>query len=158
MGKRNMKHRLEFWKYTIFEYEEATEHLNEMAARGWALREITLAWMPVACYEKDDGADGYTYTAEVMTELEDEDLLVLCQDAGWERILQLRNGRKHDRRHMVRHEPARLHGRRMDQTDLAKDCAGMGRHVPGRDGLLYGSQRFVADMKDIGGALWHVNS
>lgn len=83
-----MKHRLEFWKYTIFEYEEATEHLNEMAARGWALREITLAWMPVACYEKDDGADGYTYTVEVMTELEDEDLLVLCQDAGWERILQ----------------------------------------------------------------------
>lgn len=76
----------------IFEYEEATVHLNEMAARGWALREITLAWMPVACYEKDDGADGYTYTAEVMTELEDEDLLVLCQDAGWERILQLRNG------------------------------------------------------------------
>ena len=70
----------------------------------------------------------------------------------------VRNGRKYDRRHMVRHESARLHGRRMDQTDLAKDCAGMGRHVPGRDGVLYGSQRFVADMKDIGGALWHVNS
>ena len=87
-----MKHKLEIWKYTIFEYEEVTAHLNEMASQGWVLREITFAWMPVACYEKDDEAASYIYTAEIMTELEDEDLLVLCQDAGWERILQLRNG------------------------------------------------------------------
>lgn len=87
-----MKHKLEYWKYTPFEYEEATDHLNEMAAKGWALQDITTIFLTVACYEKSETAASYRYTAEVVSELEDEELCLLCRDAGWERVLQLEDG------------------------------------------------------------------
>ena len=83
-----MKHKLEIWKYTAYEYEEATAHLNDMAAKGWTLQDIATVWLPVACYEKDEAAASYRYTAEIVSETEDEDMDILCRDAGWERVLR----------------------------------------------------------------------
>ncbi len=83
-----MKYKLELWKYTPYEYEEATAHLNDMAAKGWALQDIATVWLPLACYEKSEDAVSYRYTMEIVSEVEDEDMCILCQDAGWERVLQ----------------------------------------------------------------------
>ena len=58
-----MKHKLEIWKYTAYEYEEATAHLNDMAAKGWTLQDIATVWLPVACYEKDEAAASYRFGA-----------------------------------------------------------------------------------------------
>jgi len=83
-----MKYKLEIWRYAAYEYEEATAHLNDMAAKGWALQEIATVWLPMACYEKSEAAPSYRYTAEIVSETEDEDMDILCRDAGWERVLR----------------------------------------------------------------------
>lgn len=89
-----MKYKLELWKYEPLEYEEAEAHLNQMASKGWALRDITSVWLEFACYEKQPDAGRYRYAVEVLSDQneDEDDLEVMCRDAGWEKVLQRRNG------------------------------------------------------------------
>lgn len=79
-----MKYKIEYWKYDIFDFDEAEQHLNQMAEKGWQLSGLTLEWMPLACYRNCSTETPKKYAiAFTESDEEDERLIQLYHDAGW---------------------------------------------------------------------------
>lgn len=83
-----MKYKLEFWKYDIFEYEEAENHLNQMAKDGYELYKVTTNYVALAIYRKIDKPSNKVYAVEIMP-AKDDDLMQLCEDSGWKQTASL---------------------------------------------------------------------
>lgn len=58
-----MNFKIEIWNYDEFSYDEATEYLNQMAVKGYALVRVNNSYGKVAYYEKQKGAKNIRYEA-----------------------------------------------------------------------------------------------
>lgn len=83
-------YRLEPWLYDVYEADQAEKHLNQMAEEGYAIKGITMEYIPIACYKRLKGEKAPRYAA-AMISTGDESMMQLFQDAGWEFVLRARN-------------------------------------------------------------------
>jgi len=96
-----MKYKIEFWLYGEFETVEAAERLNQRAAEGWELVNITggssdissnhVMWR-FALYRKNPAAVNFRYTADIVNLEASEDYIDFCREAGWEKVIVLNSG------------------------------------------------------------------
>ncbi len=86
-----MKYKLEFWRYGLFDYEEAEKHLNRMSEEGWDIEGVATEWFPLAVYQKRLGGRKTCYSIVPIKE-NDTDFVRICEDAGWRKVRAIRSG------------------------------------------------------------------
>lgn len=87
-----MRYKFELWPYDLFSFEDAENHLNLMAEKGFELVGVSIEWFPLAVYKRTAEASKKRYCVELVTKAEqEEDFFQLCEDVGWKKLVSLKN-------------------------------------------------------------------
>lgn len=93
-GYEIMKYKIEIWRYNILRTEEALEHLNQMAKKGYKLVDVAASGFPrLAYYEKIKPTDEKLYSVIALCkDAKGEEMQELINSRGWKKICHLYDG------------------------------------------------------------------
>ncbi|PHV69519.1 hypothetical protein CS063_15460 [Sporanaerobium hydrogeniformans] len=76
------KGRIGFLGFMTLDYKALQIYLNQMAAKGYELKQITKV-LPFGKFEKSEEAKSRSYYVDIFDKQEEEDYIALCEESGW---------------------------------------------------------------------------